>query len=109
MLVYNVCIQTTSSLRCFVKKFVCLFMLMLNVPVNNFSVMSGRSHRFLGITSTFRAVNASCSWHNTAEVGIEPRLTSRSGVRDSTTRPPHFPFVKKYMHVSFHSMENSKL
>ena len=29
------------------------FGLMLNVPVNNFSVMLGRSHRFLGITSTF--------------------------------------------------------
>ena len=28
------------------------FGLMLNVPVNNFSVMLGRSHRFLGITST---------------------------------------------------------
>ena len=28
--------------------FVCLFVLRLNVPVNNFSVMSGRSHRFLG-------------------------------------------------------------
>ena len=27
--------------------------LMLNVPVNNFSFMLGRSHRFLGITSTF--------------------------------------------------------
>ena len=26
----------------------------LNVPVNNFSVMSGQSHHFLGITSTFR-------------------------------------------------------
>ena len=26
---------------------------MLNVPVNNFSVMLGRSHRFLGITSTW--------------------------------------------------------
>ena len=33
--------------------FVCLFGLRLYVPVNNFSVMSGRSHRFLGITSTF--------------------------------------------------------
>ena len=29
------------------------FCLMLNVPVNNFSVMLGRSHCFLGITSTF--------------------------------------------------------
>ena len=27
-------------------------LLILNVPVNNFSVMLGRSHRFLGITST---------------------------------------------------------
>ena len=27
---------------------VCLFVLKFNVPVNNFSVMSGRSHRFLG-------------------------------------------------------------
>ena len=27
---------------------VCLFVLRLNVPVNNSSVMSGRSHRFLG-------------------------------------------------------------
>ena len=38
-----------------------LVLLRLNVPVNNFSVMSGRSHRFLGITytSTFRGVNVS--------------------------------------------------
>ena len=36
-------------------------LLMFNVPVNNFSVMSGRSHRFLGITSTFWEVNVSCS------------------------------------------------
>ena len=35
------------------------FLLMLNVPVNNFSVMSGRSHLLLGITSTFRGVNVS--------------------------------------------------
>ena len=35
----------------------CLFVLMLNVPVNNFSVMSRRSHRILCIISTFRGVN----------------------------------------------------
>ena len=29
------------------------FVLMLNVPVNGFAVMSGQCHRFLGITSTF--------------------------------------------------------
>ena len=44
----------------------CLFVLMLNVPVNNFSVILGRSHRFLGITSTCLAQG-----HNTAEVGFE--------------------------------------
>ena len=38
-----------------------LVLLRLNVPVNNFSVMSGRSHHFLGITSSFRGVNVSCS------------------------------------------------
>ena len=37
-----------------------LVCLMLNVPVNYFSVMLGRSHRFLGITSTFGGVNMSC-------------------------------------------------
>ena len=42
------------------------FGLMLDVPVNNFSVKLGRSHRFLGITSTFfflggGGVNMSCS------------------------------------------------
>ena len=36
-----------------------LVLFRLHVPVNNFSVMSGRSHRFLGITSTFREVNVS--------------------------------------------------
>ena len=37
------------------------FGLRLYFPVNNFSVMSGRSHRFLGITSIFWEVNVSCS------------------------------------------------
>ena len=39
--------------------FVFLIVFMLNVSVNNFPVMSGRSHRFLGITSTFRGVKVS--------------------------------------------------
>ena len=33
-------------------KHVCLFVLRLNVPVNNFSVVSERSQLFLGLTST---------------------------------------------------------
>ena len=32
---------------------ICLYVLRFNVPVNNFSIMSGWSHRSLGITSTF--------------------------------------------------------
>ena len=42
-----------------IRRCLCLLVLMLNVPVNNFSVMSGRSHRFLGITSSFWGVNVS--------------------------------------------------
>ena len=55
---------------------------MLNVPVNNFSVMLGRSHRFLGITSTIWGGNVSCSrtQHGLTRVGLEPP-TSGSGVR----------------------------
>ena len=42
--------------------FVCLLSgLRFYVPVNTISVMSGRSHGFLGITSTFWEVNVSCS------------------------------------------------
>ena len=37
-------------LQCFF--FVCLFVFRFNVPVNNCSVMAGRSQRFLGLTST---------------------------------------------------------
>ena len=39
---------------CVTVDIISLFMLRFNVPVNNFSVMSGQSHGFLGITSTFR-------------------------------------------------------
>ena len=49
-----------------------LFVLMLKVPVNKFPVMSGRTHLFLGIPSTFQGVNVSL----TAEVGIEPPNSS---------------------------------
>ena len=49
---------------------------------NNFPVMSGRSHRFLVIASTFRGVNASLFKDSTAEVGIE-LSHSRSGVGGS--------------------------
>ena len=70
--------------------FVCLFVLRLNVPVNNFLVMSGRSHRFLVINQYFRGVKCLAQGHNTAAIGIEPP-TSRSRVRHSTTEPPRSP------------------
>ena len=44
--------RTTKALIRLMLLFV-LFGLRLCVPVNTFSVMSGRSHRFLGITGTF--------------------------------------------------------
>ena len=56
-----------------------VFVLRLNVPVNNFSVMSGQSQRFLSLTST---VGSLCVQGHIAvtPVGIVPR-TSRFGVQ----------------------------
>ena len=54
----NISVLVLSYMSLF--SFVCLFGLRLYVLVNNFSVMSGRSHRFLGITSIFWEVNVSC-------------------------------------------------
>ena len=39
--------------------------LILNVPVNNFSLMLGWNHRFLGITSTFGELMCLAQGHNT--------------------------------------------
>ena len=54
--------------------------------------MLGRSHRFLGITSTFGGVNvpSSRTQHGLTRVGLEPRpLDSESEAL--TTRPPRSP------------------
>ena len=54
----NVRIETNTG-QCVAIKIVCwayfhdVGRLILKVTVNNFSIMLGRSHRFLGITSTF--------------------------------------------------------
>ena len=74
----------------------CLVSLMLNVPVNNFSML-GRSHSFLGITSIFggmgRGLICVAQGHNTTtQVGLKPP-TSGSGIRGvnhQATAPPHF-------------------
>ena len=62
------------------KILVCLSGLRLYAPVNIFSVMSGRSHRFLGISSTFWKVNVSCSriQHGDLSEDRTPDLSLRS-------------------------------
>ena len=77
---------------CFVQRGWLVGNLILYVPVNNFSVMSGRSHRFLGITSTFWGVNVPCSrtQHGLTRVGLEPP-TSDPESELLTTRPPRSP------------------
>ena len=63
------------------------FGLMLNVPVNNFSVMLGRSHCFLGITSTFWGVNMSCLRTQHGDPSEARTPTSGSGVRGVNHQP----------------------
>ena len=58
------------------------FILRFNVPVNNFAVMLGRSHRFLGFNKYSRELMCLAQGHNSMTlVGIEPRFE----VRCSTT------------------------
>ena len=67
-----------------------LFVLRFNVPVNNFSVMSGRSHRFLGIDQYSRESMCLAQGHNTVTlVGTNPRpLYSETGALPLGNRAP---------------------
>ena len=58
--------------------------------------MLGRSHRFLGITSTFWVVNGPCSrtQHGLTRVGLEPP-TSGSGVRGINHQVTVLPTVRR--------------
>ena len=69
------------------------FGLRLYVPVNNFSVMSGQSHRFLGITGTFWEVNVSLLriQHGDPSEDRTPDLSLRSPTL--YTRPPRLPQI----------------
>ena len=73
--------------------------LRLNVPVNNFSVMLGRSYRFLGITSTFESKCILFNDTTRSDPSGARTPTSESGVPEAlTTRPPrplgrHFLFI----------------
>ena len=84
-----------------------MFVLMLNIPVNNFSDMSGRSHRFLGITSTFQGVNVFAQGHNTAEVGIGPPhpLASESETLPLGNRAPLAQEVIAFITYELHHEE----
>ena len=76
------------------------FGLMLNVPVNNFSVMLGQSHRFLGITSSFLGVKMSYSRTQHGDLsGTRTRpLDPESEVL--TTRPPRPHPPPLYRHTT---------
>ena len=87
-------------------KSVCLFGLRLYVPVNNFSVMSERSHRFLGITSTFWEVNVSCSRIQHGDLSEDRTPSSRSGGRHSTNRPRRLP-KESFVCLERHNCEQS--
>ena len=73
-----------------------LVVLLLNIPVTNFSVMSGWRHYFLSVTRTLGEEMCLPEGHNTAEiilylhVGVDPYI-SCSGIIDSTNRAPHSP------------------
>ena len=68
--------------------FVCIE---FNVPINNFSVMSGWNHSFLRINQYSGELMCLAQGHNVVPLaGIKPR-TSRFRVQCSTTRQPRSP------------------
>ena len=72
-------------LMIYLPKWFCLFDLILYVPVNNFSVMSGRV--FVCWTSTKLGLTCLAPGHNAVTpVRLEP-ATPLSGVKHSTTEP----------------------
>ena len=89
---FSLCKRFSHICTTKIKAYVFLFWLRLYVPVNNFSVMSGWSHHFLGIISTFLGCKCillkDTTWQH--EWGSNPP-TSRAVVQSSTTRPPRLP------------------
>ena len=64
-----------------VYRFVFFLRFLLNVLVNNFSVMSGQSHGFLSITSTFGELTCLAQGHNTGTRVRIKLLTYCSGIQ----------------------------
>ena len=65
------------------------FGLMLNVPVSNFSVMLGRSHRFLGITSTFGGGGIYVLLKDTMGFGVHPLFSFVSWLTEAVLTCTH--------------------
>ena len=89
------------------------FVKRLNVPVNNFSVISGQSHRFLGITSTFRGVTV--SYRSVQSLQTHIRLLLRPGEQSDQDFPSasfehktiqydHFLFKYRVITASFYAV-----
>ena len=66
--------------------FVCWFDMILYVPVNKFSVMSGQF--FLGLTSTKQGLMCLAQGHNAVPPVRLELATPQSGVQHSTTAVP---------------------
>ena len=75
------------------------FSITFNVTVNNFSVMLGRSHRFLGIYQYFGELKVSCSRTLHSDGGVRTWKPS-SGAQGSTTRPPR-PKQRMWPNLSY--------
>ena len=96
--------QSQNSITEIRNEFVCLFVLRLNVTVNN-SVFGhvGTEPLLPAYYQYFLGVKCLAQGHTTAEVGFEPP-TSRYGVRRSTTEPPRSPVSNEYSHHDYHKI-----
>ena len=73
------------ALSCTIPSLFYLFVLRLDVPVNNFSVMSGRSHRFPGINLQINTYLRDC-----------PQILTRLNLgKNRLTYPAVLPIMKK--------------
>ena len=71
---------------------------MLNVPVNNFSVMLGRSHRFLVLPTYSRTQHCDLSGARTPTSGFGVRGVNH----DQATTPPSLGWVVKFLTCGCH-------
>ena len=91
----KVCPNGLHSLVHLARDVLCILLicLVLNVPVNNVTVMLGQGHRFLGITSTFGESICHAKRHNiVTRVRSDTRtLASESDALTTSPAPPPSP------------------